>query len=165
MEILLLILCLFLPGLLLAFTIHRATKPHPRKITDPPGPRPLPLIGNLLELGPKPHKSLSRLAQTHGPIMSLKLGQVTTIVVSSASMAREILQTHDLHFSNRAIPDSLRAHGHDKLGMPWVPVGPLWRTLRRISNLHLFAQKTLDASHKVRSQKVQVNMGFIVFFL
>lgn len=41
----------------------------------PPGPSPLPIIGNLLELGNKPHQSLAKLAKIHGPIMSLKLGQ------------------------------------------------------------------------------------------
>ncbi|GAY66814.1 hypothetical protein CUMW_251780 [Citrus unshiu] len=41
----------------------------------PPGPRPHPVIGNLLELGDKPHKSLLELAKIHGPIMSLKLAR------------------------------------------------------------------------------------------
>ncbi|KAL9414343.1 hypothetical protein AB3S75_042754 [Citrus x aurantiifolia] len=57
----------------------------------PPGPRPYPMIGNLLELDAKPHKSLAKLAKIHGPIMSLRLGQVTTVVFSSPSMAKAIL--------------------------------------------------------------------------
>ncbi|KAK9177460.1 hypothetical protein WN944_029482 [Citrus x changshan-huyou] len=54
----------------------------------PSGPRPYSVIRNLLELGAKPHKSLAKLAKIHGPIMSLRLGQVTTVVVSSPSMAK-----------------------------------------------------------------------------
>ncbi|GAY65888.1 hypothetical protein CUMW_244480 [Citrus unshiu] len=37
-----------------------------------PGPKPYPVIGNLLEPGGKPHKSLANLTKIHGRIMSLK---------------------------------------------------------------------------------------------
>ncbi|GKV53076.1 hypothetical protein SLEP1_g59622 [Rubroshorea leprosula] len=86
----------------------------------PPGPRRIPILGNLLDLGNKPHKSLAELAKTHGPIMRLKLGNLVSIVVSSAAMAREILQTNDLIFSNRTIVDVIRGRQHHKLGMPWI---------------------------------------------
>ncbi|XP_062110629.1 geraniol 8-hydroxylase-like [Humulus lupulus] len=121
----------------------------------PPGPRPFPIIGNLLELGDKPHKSLAKLSHIHGPIMSLKLGRITTVVVSTADMAREVLQTHDHLFSNRTIPDSLRACDHYKYGMVWVPVSPSWRNLRKLCNSHLFSVKALDANKNLRHQKVQ----------
>ncbi|RVX00943.1 Geraniol 8-hydroxylase [Vitis vinifera] len=55
----------------------------------PPGPRPFPIIGNLLKLGEKPHQSLTILSKTYGPLMSLKLGSTTTIVVSSSEAAQE----------------------------------------------------------------------------
>ncbi|GMN49201.1 hypothetical protein TIFTF001_018370 [Ficus carica] len=44
--------------------------------------------------------------------MRLKLGQLTTIVISSAAAAREVLQTHDRLFFNRTIPDAIRACQH-----------------------------------------------------
>ncbi|KAL8261313.1 hypothetical protein R6Q59_025362, partial [Mikania micrantha] len=56
----------------------------------PPGPNPLPIIGNLHLLGSQPHRSLAKLAQTHGPIMLLKLGQNITLVISSASAAKQL---------------------------------------------------------------------------
>ncbi|GKU95404.1 hypothetical protein SLEP1_g8768 [Rubroshorea leprosula] len=101
----------------------------------PPGPRRIPILGNLLDLGDKPHKSLAELAKTHGPIMSLKLGNLFSVVISSAAMAREILQTNDLIFSNRTIVDAIRARQHHELGMPWIPVSPLWRNLRKQPSL------------------------------
>ncbi|MBA0857072.1 hypothetical protein Goshw_007072 [Gossypium schwendimanii] len=55
----------------------------------PPGPRRMPIIGNLIDLGDKPHRSLAKLAQIHGPVMSLKLSSLITIVVSSETMAKE----------------------------------------------------------------------------
>ncbi|KAF4403965.1 hypothetical protein G4B88_014421 [Cannabis sativa] len=121
----------------------------------PPGPKPLPVIGNLHQLGDKPHKSLYELAKLHGPLMSLKLGQVTTIVVSSSAMAKEVLQTHDHYLSNRTIPDALYVHGHENVGLPWIPVSNLWRNLRKICNTQLFAIKVLDTNQELRRRKVK----------
>uniref|UniRef100_A0A0E0CY14 Cytochrome P450 n=1 Tax=Oryza meridionalis TaxID=40149 RepID=A0A0E0CY14_9ORYZ len=108
----------------------------------PPGPRPLPLVGNLLELGAKPHRSLARLAERHGPLMTLRLGAVTTIVASSPDAARDILQRHDAAFSTRPVPDIVRACGHDRFAMPWLPPSsPQWRALRKVCSAELFAPR------------------------
>ncbi|KAK8709373.1 hypothetical protein V6N13_060389 [Hibiscus sabdariffa] len=78
----------------------------------PPDPRRLPILGNLFDLGDKPHRSLAKLAQIHGPVMSLKLGSLFTVVVSSEATAKEILQKQDLNFCNRTIVDAVRASQH-----------------------------------------------------
>ncbi|KAJ4834974.1 hypothetical protein Tsubulata_038496 [Turnera subulata] len=121
----------------------------------PPGPARLPIIGNLLDFGAKPHKSLARLAKIHGPFMSLKTGQVTTIVISSATLAKEILQKHDSFYSNPFVLDAPRAHGHHEFGVTWLPVGPSWRNLRKLCNSHLFTTQKLDANQDLRHKKVQ----------
>ncbi|XP_004505592.1 geraniol 8-hydroxylase-like [Cicer arietinum] len=148
-------LLIFLPILTLYFLLSKFTFTKKSKIKLPPGPRPLPFIGNLLELGQKPHQSLSNLAESYGPIMSLKFGQVTTIVVSSPNMAKEILQTHDQFLSNKAVPHVTEVHDHHKHSMAFLPISPLWRELRKISNNQLFSNKTLDESGKLRQQKLQ----------
>ncbi|KAK2664719.1 hypothetical protein Ddye_003293 [Dipteronia dyeriana] len=129
-----------------------------RKATSgelPPGPTPFPIIGNLLELGDKPHKSLANISKIYGPIMRIKLGQVTTIVIASATVAKEILQNHDLSFCNRTIPDALMAKHHDEFSMAWLPVSTAWRNLRKISNSHIFTTKKLDANQSLRREKIQ----------
>ena len=60
--------------------------------TLPPGPPPLPIFGNLINLGNKPHIPLAELAKTYGPLMTLQLGQVPTVIISSAAVAKEALQ-------------------------------------------------------------------------
>ncbi|XP_004511453.1 geraniol 8-hydroxylase-like [Cicer arietinum] len=151
--------CFALIILLICIIIHvlRSFVSKTRKTNYklPPGPSPLPIIGNLLELGDKPHKSLAKLAKLHGPIMSLKLGQITTVVVSSAEMAKEVLLTHDHFLSNRTIPQSVSVLNHENYSLAFMPVTPLWRDLRKICNGQLFAHKTLDASQDVRRNKVQ----------
>ncbi|GLT62537.1 hypothetical protein SLA2020_351690 [Shorea laevis] len=139
--------------LIQTFHIIQRSKANPRKL--PPGPKPFPVIGNLLDLGDKPHKSLAKLAEAHGPIMCLKLGRVTTIIISSADTAKQVLQTHDQLLCNRTIPDALRAHKQDVFGLPWIPVSTRWRNLRKICNGQLFASRTLDSNQDIRRKKVQ----------
>ncbi|KAK7308404.1 hypothetical protein VNO77_42008 [Canavalia gladiata] len=120
----------------------------------PPGPAGLPIVGNLLQLGPKPHQTLAKLAKIHGPIMSLKLGQVTTVVMSSAEMAKGVLQTHDQFMSNRKIPNAMAGANHDQYSLPFIPISHRWRHLRKICNGLLFSNKNLDATKELRRRKV-----------
>ncbi|KAL4282511.1 hypothetical protein GQ457_16G026380 [Hibiscus cannabinus] len=149
------LLCLLLAGFLLqAFKSFR----NGRKSSEsklPPGPRRLPIFGNLFELGDKPHRSLAKLAEVHGPVMSLKLGSLFTVVVSSEETAKEILQRQDLTFSNRTVFDAVRACQHHEVALPWLPVSPIWRTLRKVCNTHLFTTPKLDANEHLRRDKIQ----------
>ncbi|KAI3967194.1 hypothetical protein MKX01_042779 [Papaver californicum] len=119
----------------------------------PPGPVSLPIVGNLFQLGKKPHRSLARLAEVYGPLMSLKLGSITTVVISSSTMAKEILQKHDQSISSRIVLDVIRIGDHHKSSMVWLPVSPQWRNLRKIAHSLLFTPQRLDSYQYVRQQK------------
>ncbi|KAL6875692.1 hypothetical protein ACP4OV_013205 [Aristida adscensionis] len=123
----------------------------------PPGPRPLPLIGNLLiSLGAQPHRSLARLAKRHGPVMALRLGSLTTIVASSADAAHDFLHRHDAAFSGRSIPDGAHVFAHYAHSVVWLPASsPRWRALRKVCSGELFAPHRLDALQSLRHEKVQ----------
>ena len=49
----------------------------------PPGPTPIPLLGNIFDIQGDLHQALARLAGVHGPIISIKLGATTAVVASS----------------------------------------------------------------------------------
>jgi cytochrome P450 len=67
----------------------------------PPGPRGLPVIGTMHLLGPYIHRDFAKLSATYGPVMTMWMGQKLAVVVSSAAMAKEILNTQDSNFSSR----------------------------------------------------------------
>ncbi|KAK4733559.1 hypothetical protein R3W88_007820 [Solanum pinnatisectum] len=121
----------------------------------PPGPIPLPFIGNLHNLlGAQPHKSLANLGQKYGPIYSLRLGNTTTVVISSSVGVKEVLQKQDLAFS-RSVPDAMCAHNHHQFSVIWLPMDNRWRRLRKILNTYIFSGNRLDANQYLRSRKIK----------
>ncbi|XP_052210605.1 geraniol 8-hydroxylase-like [Diospyros lotus] len=121
----------------------------------PPGPAGLPLIGSLYRLGPRPNQTLAELSKIYGPIMTLKLGTVTTIVASSADAAKAILQTHDHSFSGRPVPVSVATQPNPDATIAWVPSDNSWRSRRRICATQMFNAQKLDQLQHLRQRKVQ----------
>lgn len=132
---------------------HKQLCSRPNKL--PPGPIPLPIIGSLHLLGSQPHKSLARLAETYGPIMLLRLGQGTTVVISKPEMAKQVLQKQDMAFSSRTPIDSVQALKHVQNSVVFLPAGSMWRSLRKIMSTSIFSGNRLDSHQDLRSQKVE----------
>ncbi|XP_074303931.1 geraniol 8-hydroxylase-like [Silene latifolia] len=158
MDYLTLVLCL-LP---ICFAIHflfSTAKKDSRVL--PPGPPPLPFVGNLFSLGNKPHISLAELSKTYGPLMMLRLGLVPTVIISSSTMAREALQKNDISFSTRNIVDALCAYKHNENSVAWLPYSTEWRNLRKVCNSQVFSTSRLDASQSLRKSKVKHLLSYV----
>ncbi|EYU25445.1 hypothetical protein MIMGU_mgv1a018354mg [Erythranthe guttata] len=138
MDFLTLLLLLF--PLIWAFSHVLVAKFRHTKL--PPGPFPLPIIGNFLLLGRNPHRSIAKLSKTYGPLMYLKLGTVQTI-------------KHDQICSDRTVPHTAHAANHHKSSLAWLPVGNKWRKLRRICKEHMFTVHKLQSSEGLRKKKLQ----------
>lgn len=161
MDYLSFVLCLLLAWFAIHFLVsaRKGNESNPRRL--PPGPPTLPIFGNLFSLGTKPHVSLTELAKTYGPLMSLQLGQMPTVVVSSAIMAREALQKNDLSLSNRPVIDAVRALNHQQASLIWLSMSPLWRNFRKICKSEIFSADKIDASQSVRRRKVRDLLDYI----
>ncbi|KAG9151762.1 hypothetical protein Leryth_002051 [Lithospermum erythrorhizon] len=126
----------------------------------PPGPKGYPIIGNLLSIGDRAHESLAKYSKKYGPLMTVQLGYVTTIIVASSEMARQILQKNDQVFAGRYIPDAATAQTDYHLAIPWLSTGPHWRKLRRICTTEIFTMRKLDElqekRHKVMNDMIKV---------
>ncbi|KAF7844740.1 geraniol 8-hydroxylase-like [Senna tora] len=154
-------LLILLASFLLAIFLMFRSSHHNKSPKLPPGPSPYPIIGNLLEIGSDPLLSLTNLSKTYGPIMSVKLGTRTTIVISSTAAAREVLNNNDLALSGRTFPDSVRALDHHVTSMAWIPVSPQWRALRKACNTNIFSGLRLDSTQLLRHKKVRDLIEFV----
>lgn len=127
-----------------------------------PGPRPLPVIGNLLDLHGNLHHTLAHLARIHGPVMFLKMGLTTTVVVSSPDAAREAFTRHDRRLAAGAVPDTARMPGFFDRTMIWLPSSDQrWKTMRGIVATHVFSPRSLATARGVRERKVRDLVSYI----
>ncbi|KAG8374172.1 hypothetical protein BUALT_Bualt11G0103200 [Buddleja alternifolia] len=130
----------------------------------PPGPSPWPVVGNIPHLTGSacaPHQSFAELANKHGPVMTLHLGSMTTVVISSNTAARAMFKTHDAVFAGRKIYESMKGDVSNEGSLITAQYGPHWRMLRRLCTAEFFAASPLDAMRGVRAKCVDQMMQFV----
>nr|QCY52060.1 cytochrome P450 CYP71AR3 [Valeriana officinalis] len=122
----------------------------------PPSPSKLPIIGNFHQLGSLPHRPLQKLAQKHGPVFLLHLGQVPVLVVTSPDAAREIMKTHDQIFASRPKTTVASILLYDCKDMVFSPYGEYWRQVKSIGVLNLLSNKRVQPYKTVREEETRV---------
>uniref|UniRef100_A0ACD5VWQ6 Uncharacterized protein n=1 Tax=Avena sativa TaxID=4498 RepID=A0ACD5VWQ6_AVESA len=147
------ILLVILP--LVSFLVHRSVKYRPGAKLFPPGPWCLPMVGNLHQIGPLPHRSLSALARRHGPVMTVWLGTVPAVVLSSPEAAREALRTHDADCSSRPPSAGPRLLSYGYKDVAFSPYSDHVREMRKIFILELLSRRRVQAACYARDVQVE----------
>ncbi|KAL2548512.1 Cytochrome [Forsythia ovata] len=118
---------------------------------------------------------ITYLARKYGPLMHLKLGEVSTIAVSSPLFAKEVLKNHDPSCADRPETLATKIMWYD---FSFCPYGEYWRQMRKICIMELLSSKNVRSFESIRleeasrlvesirssSQEVTINLSEKVYF-
>ncbi|XP_054787729.1 cytochrome P450 CYP736A12-like [Prosopis cineraria] len=138
---------------IIAAVLKTSSRKHGWK--QPPSPPGLPVLGHLHLLGELPHRSLQTLATTYGPIMSLSLGHVPTIVLSTANAAELFIKSNDVVFANRPLLQAFEYFSYGFKGLVFSEYGPYWRGMRRLCKLNLLSASKVESFAPLRMKEVE----------
>ncbi|KAI4365637.1 hypothetical protein MLD38_021603 [Melastoma candidum] len=144
-----------------AMTTKRRHRSMEELVRLPPGPRPLPIVGNIFQLDLRPHAAFARLASKYGPIMSVWLGSMGTVVVSSDEAAREMFKSHDAVLAGRKIYEAMKGDFGHEGSIITSQYGPHWRMLRRLCTTEFFVTSRLDSMERVRGRCIDGMVRYI----
>ncbi|PUZ76802.1 hypothetical protein GQ55_1G319400 [Panicum hallii var. hallii] len=126
----------------------------------PPGPWTLPVIGSIHAVRwSRPHRSLARLAERHGPLTCIWFGRYPIVVVSTPDATRKVLACSEL--AGRTVLDTMRAEGHADNCVLLLPPGPKWRAIRRLVMAELQTKGQLAAREQLRQEKARELVRYV----
>ncbi|KAJ0527513.1 putative cytochrome P450 [Helianthus annuus] len=160
MELVFMFILLSLLLLSLIYLLPKIIKNKPK--FSPPGPPGLPFIGNLHQINQSTlHTSLWQLSKSYGPIISLRFGFVPAIVVSSASLAKEVMKTQDIIFCSRPRLVGNQKFSYGGLDVAFSSYDETWRDMRKIFVTHLLSPKRIQSTRDIREDEVSHAMSKI----
>ncbi|KAG1876670.1 cytochrome P450 [Suillus subalutaceus] len=110
----------------------------------PPGPRPLPILGNALQLDPKrPWLTYTAWGKTYGNIIHSRMLGVDLIIINSETIARDLLDKRSANYSTRPVlrTAELAGLGFNTASLPY---GETLRQHRKIFHQVLRAEVSVS---------------------
>ncbi|XP_051129124.1 cytochrome P450 CYP82D47-like [Andrographis paniculata] len=96
-----------------------------------------------------PHLTLTAMADTYGPIFSIRLGSRRAVIVSGLELVKEIYTTCDVAASSRprTLSGDLLCYGSAMVGA--AQYGRYWRELRKLISAELLSSRRLHIQRHV----------------
>ncbi|XP_068136108.1 cytochrome P450 2B11-like isoform X1 [Hyperolius riggenbachi] len=119
----------------------------------PPGPRPLPIVGNLLLLDPvQPYKTLTELSKKYGPVYTVHFGLGKAVVLCGYDTIKDAFLNHAEEFSNRPVMPLVAKITKDH-GLIFSN-GESWKAMRRftLSTLRDYGMGKKAISDKINEE-------------
>ncbi|XP_060086909.1 cytochrome P450 2K1-like [Heteronotia binoei] len=123
---------LFLFALTLAFLWKMSGFWNSSSRKLPPGPRPLPLIGNLHQLDLKrPYRTMMKFSKQYGPVFTIQMGREKVVVLAGYKTVKEALVNQADAFAGRPVIPAIAhyEHGHGLV----FSNGENWKVMRRFT--------------------------------
>ncbi|XP_077939898.1 cytochrome P450 2K1 [Gasterosteus aculeatus] len=119
---------------------------------EPPGPQPLPLLGNLLQVDLKRlDRSLIDLSKKYGSVFSVYLGLQKVVILAGYKTVKQALVNHAMEFGERQIPQFGNDTSNSLRNGIIFANGESWKEMRRfaLSNLRDFGMGRKAAEDKI----------------
>ena len=142
-------------SLLLGWVMWYILTTYTRLRKMPPGPFPLPLIGNVHQVGSDPPFSMEKLREKYGEVYTLTFPIGTYVVVNSGALAREVLVTAKDDFASRPGASTFPSDDVFKgKNIVYSDFGPNYMFRRKIvtSALHTFGEGLNLAEARVNNE-------------
>ncbi|KAH7911674.1 cytochrome P450 [Hygrophoropsis aurantiaca] len=115
---------------------------NPSGLPFPPGPRPLPFLGNILNLNVfEPWLSYTDWQKTYGDIVYSRLLGQNFIIINSQKVAKELIEQRSTIYSDRPVIATNKLFGMD-FNTVLQPYGSLWRHHRKLFHYALRPETT-----------------------
>ncbi|XP_069584382.1 cytochrome P450 2B4-like isoform X3 [Ranitomeya imitator] len=124
-----------------------------KSMNFPPGPVPLPIIGNMHVINPsKPQKSFTEMSKKYGPIFTVYLGAQRLVVLCGYDTVKDALVNHAEEFAGRPYT-AMGSKVSDKHGILFSN-GENWRVMRRftLSTLRDYGMGRKDIEIKITEE-------------
>ncbi|WVZ14722.1 hypothetical protein V8G54_012288 [Vigna mungo] len=116
-----------------------------------------PILGHLplLNASKAPHRTLGALADKYGPIFTIQLGSINTLVINNWETAKECFTTNDTVVSSRPKLAAAEHMTYNKAMFSVAPCGPYWRTTRKIATSEILSPHRVKQLRHVFESEVQ----------
>eukprot|EP01132_Coremiostelium_polycephalum_P007804 gene7804-9606_t len=125
----------------------------------PPGPFPLPILGNLHQLGKNPHISLKQFSQKYGGMTTFFLGKVPTVLISDPDILRDLIVFKSDKIIDRFNTDSAQIIGGGEKNLLFAK-GPYWKKYRKIFAAAMTKAKSYNIASRIEQQAINLNNYF-----
>nr|AGF30365.1 CYP450 monooxygenase CYP93B23 [Ocimum basilicum] len=147
--------------LLSAALLRHILTGYRRRTSSPPGPFPLPIIGNLHLLGPRLHHSFHDLTKKYGPLVQLRLGSASCVVAATPELAKEFLKTNELVFSARKHSTAIDIVTYES-SFAFAPYGPYWKFVKKLCTYELLGARNLNHFLPIRKLEVKTFLEILM---
>lgn len=134
--------------LAIILAVYKCLKPQSKRhLPLPPGPKPKPFVGNLLDLPPSGAKEWLhwlKFKEQYGPISSLTVLGQTMVIISDHQMAVELMEKRSAHTSSRPVLEfGSKMCGWEK-GLAMMPYSKKTRAYRKALHSVLGTSAAID---------------------
>ncbi|KAF8874760.1 cytochrome P450 [Infundibulicybe gibba] len=125
---------------------------NPKRLPLPPGPKGLPIIGNLLSMPTvRPWLVFSKWSKIYGDIMYLNVCGRSIVILDSTRRTTEVLERRSSTYSDRPPMPIMKFN----VFFPFMRYGVRWRRHRRLFHEH-FRSNAVSKYHPVQSYETRV---------